>query len=129
LAAVGRLAWPAVAHMALVAATFVGDRAILGRDAAALAALHLPSTVVWCLTSLLGSLGVAAVALVGRQHGARRFAARDAAVQASLSLGARLGLAAVPLGLALGLALATFVAPALRGAAATYLFIAIVALP
>src|SRR5690606_8488314 len=48
---------------------------------------------------------------------------------ASLSLGARLGLAAVPLGLALGLALATFVAPALRGAAATYLFIAIVALP
>ena len=114
--------------MGLVAATFVGDRALVGRLMPdGLAAIHLPSTVLWTLTSVVGAMATAALAVVGRRHGQAR--PTGPAVGAALRMAWRMGVATAALGGLLGGLLLLFLARGLREAALVYLLLALPAVP
>ena len=123
-----RMATPAAIHMGLVAATFVGDRALVGRlMPEGLAAIHLPSTVLWTLTSVVGAMASAALAVVGRRHGEDR--ATGPAVVGALELAWRAGMITAVVGAALGAGLLWTLVPGLRDAALVYLLLALPAVP
>lgn len=122
------MATPAAIHMGLVAATFVGDRALVGRLLPeGLAAIHLPSTVLWTLTSVVGAMATAALAIVGRRHGEAR--AAGPAVAGALQLAWWAGAMTAVVGATLGAGLMYTLMADLRGPALVYLLLALPAVP
>ncbi|MBL8742596.1 MAG: hypothetical protein JNK04_15925, partial [Myxococcales bacterium] len=79
---VWRLAWPAIAHMLLLTAVFVVDRAVIGRSSDdALASLQISTVLLWTLSSVFTAFSSATLAIAGREIGGGnpREAARAAA--------------------------------------------------
>ena len=114
--------------MGLVAATFIGDRALVGRlMPEGLAAIHLPSTVLWTLTSVVGAMATAALAIVGRRHGEARSA--GPAVAGALQLAWWAGAITAVVGSTLGAGLMYTLRADLRGPALVYLLLALPAVP
>jgi multidrug resistance protein, MATE family len=67
---VWRLAWPAIAHMLLLTAVFVVDRAIIGRNSDdALASLQISTVLLWTLTGIFTAFSTATLAIAGRAIG------------------------------------------------------------
>ncbi len=96
---VARLAVPVIGQSLLQTLVFLVDRAMLGRFSSdALASLQISGPIVWSLVAMMGAIQVGAIAVVGREAGAKRSNEASAGVRAGLFAALVLGVMAGAIG-------------------------------
>ncbi len=131
---VWRLAWPAIAHMLLLTAVFVVDRALIGKTSDdALASLQISTVLLWTLGGVFTAFSTATLAIAGRAIGSGNpaEAARAAATSIVFALLTGVGVAACARVFAPPLLGSVFpnAGPAVMADVHAYLNIAVFALP
>jgi putative MATE family efflux protein len=130
---VARLAVPVIGQSLLQTLVFLVDRAMLGRFSSdALASLQISGPIVWSLAAMVGAIQVGAIAVVGREAGAKRPSEAAAGVRAGLFAALVLGVIAGGLGvLSMPLLHAAFpnAGPNVHAAAREYLTTMLPAMP
>lgn len=91
---VWRLAWPAIAHMLLLTAVFVVDRALIGKTSDdALASLQISTVLLWTLGGVFTAFSTATLAIAGRAIGSGNPTEAARAATTSIAFAALTGLA------------------------------------
>jgi MATE family multidrug resistance protein len=89
---VWRLAWPAIAHMVLLTAVFVVDRALIGKTSDdALASLQISTVLLWTLGGVFTAFSTATLAIAGRAIGSGNPAEAARAAVTSIAFAAVTG--------------------------------------